>query len=146
MPQTLKKDLQDKINALYDRKEEFHKMDIPHRYGILIYGETGTGKSSLAAALAGFLWHPLPPASLTRLKRCRFRRSSKSTQPQGAWGAVPPQNLNAVQFSGETPRWGFPSLIAPQSNSPFPAFGKERVFRALRSAMGDSVPSTPASF
>ncbi|MCQ2434063.1 MAG: hypothetical protein MJ062_02355, partial [Oscillospiraceae bacterium] len=31
-------------------------------------------------------------------------------------------------FSGETPRWGFPSLIAEQSNSPFLRFGRRGHF------------------
>ena len=45
-------------------------------------------------------------------------------------GGVSELRLSACRKSrgeqGETPRWGFPSLIAPQSNSPFPAFFKER--------------------
>ena len=44
---------------------------------------------------------------------------------QGFGDRVPKNRIRRL-LSGETPRWGFPSLIAPQSNSPFPAFGKEK--------------------
>ena len=49
----------------------------------------------------------------------------------------------SMEEQGETPRWGFPSLIAPQSNSPFPAFGKEKGVSLSADSDGGLCPLNP---
>ena len=59
------------------------------------------------------------------------------------WDGVHHKTLRAVRFLGETPRWGFPSLIAPQSNSPFPALGKEKGVSLSADSDGGLCPLNP---
>jgi len=81
-----------------DNFRAFSKPEIIHLDGknLLVYGENGSGKSSIFAALRALFRHPSPPSLLNS----KHVFENRFTQPKGA-----PWSVEVVFTSGQTVTW-----------------------------------------
>lgn len=68
MPDSLRADIEADLKRFTDSKARLNKLELPWRRGLLLSGPPGTGKTSLAVALASTMGFSLASLSLTEIK------------------------------------------------------------------------------
>lgn len=81
MPDALRADIEDDLKRFTESKARLNKLELPWRRGILLSGPPGTGKTSLAVALASSMGFSLASLSLTEIKTDGELRTAVSNLP-----------------------------------------------------------------